>query len=108
MSLKAFLKFNQARDVDFTTGHKAFRTEVLRGLDLRSSEFEIETEVVAKLMAKGYRVSEVPINYRYREKGVAKINWRHGFRSLYVLLRIDRTGGLRLNVYKLLTSLGFD
>jgi len=73
---------------DVMTGHKAFRTEAIHALDLRSSEFEIEAEIVAKAIAKGYRVSEVPINYRCREKGIAKINWRHGFRSVYVLLWI--------------------
>jgi len=87
LSLVATLLY-QHKISDVMTGHKAFRTEVLRGLDLQSSEFEIETEIVAKVIAKGYRVSEVPIKYRYRKKGAAKINWRHGFRSLYVLLRI--------------------
>jgi len=86
LSCAASLLFSR-RITDVMTGHKAFRTEFLRGLDLRSSEFEIETEIVAKAIAKGYRVKEVPIKYRYREKGAAKINWRHGFRSLYVLLR---------------------
>jgi len=51
------------RITDVMTGYKAFRTEVLRGLDLRSAEFEIETEMVAKAIAKGYRVKEVPIKY---------------------------------------------
>jgi glycosyltransferase involved in cell wall biosynthesis len=81
------------RITDVMTGHKAFRTEVLRGLDLRSSEFEIETEMVAKAIAKGYRVKEVPIRYHYRKKGVAKISWRHGFRSLGVLLKIRLSSG---------------
>jgi len=92
LSLVATLLYHH-RISDVMTGHKGFRTEVLRGLDLRSSEFEIETEIVAKLIAKGYRVKEVPIKYRYRKKGVAKINWRHGLRSLYVLLRIGPLGG---------------
>jgi len=93
------------RITDVMTGHKAFKAEVLRGLDLRSSEFEIETELAAKAIAKGYRFKEVPIEYGYRQKGVTKINWRHGFRSLYVLLRIGLLSLFRSETFHRLSLL---
>jgi len=73
---------------DVMTGHKVFRKEVLGDISVRAKEFEVEPELVAKALLKRYRVIEVPIDYQYRMRGEAKIGWRHGFRSLYVLLRI--------------------
>jgi len=86
---------------DVMTGHKVFRKQVLEDISVSAKEFEVETELVAKALLKRYRVVEVPIDYKYRLRGKAKIGWRHGFRSLYVLLRI----GL-LSVFSSKTILG--
>lgn len=73
---------------DVMTGYKVFRKEVLESLELKSKEFEIETELVAKVLKKNYRIVEVPISYGYRKKGESKIGWKHGFISLQTLLKL--------------------
>ena len=85
LSLAASLLFRRCI-TDVMTGHKAFRMTVLEGLRLERRGFEFETEVVAKALKSGCRLLEVPIRYRYREKGKAKIRWIHGLTSLLTLL----------------------
>ena len=78
---------------DLETCYKMASTEILRGLDLRSSGFDIEAEVTAKLLRAGYRPFEVPIGYkaRSREQG-KKISWRDGFIALWTIAKIRLVG----------------
>ncbi len=74
---------------DMETGYKAFRTDVLRGLDLRQNDFSIEPEITAKICKQKLRVYQLPISYygRTYEEG-KKITWRDGFKAIWVLLRV--------------------
>jgi glycosyltransferase involved in cell wall biosynthesis len=73
---------------DMETGYKAFRTDVLRSLDLRQDDFSIEPEITAKVCKRKLRVYQLPISYygRTYDEG-KKITWRDGFRAVWVLLR---------------------
>jgi glycosyltransferase involved in cell wall biosynthesis len=74
---------------DMETGYKAFRTEVLRSLDLREDDFAIEPEITAKVCKRDLRVYELPISYFGRTYAEGKkITWRDGFRAMFVLLRV--------------------
>jgi glycosyltransferase involved in cell wall biosynthesis len=78
---------------DMETGYKAFRTEVLRSLDLRQDDFGIEPEITAKICKRKLRVYELPIAYygRTYEEG-KKITWRDGFKAVRVLLGVRLFG----------------
>ena len=71
---------------DMETSYKAFRSEVLRSLDLRQSDFAIEPEITAKVCLRNLRVYELPISYygRTYEEG-KNITWRDGFKAVWVL-----------------------
>jgi glycosyltransferase involved in cell wall biosynthesis len=74
---------------DMETGYKAFRTDVLRSLDLREDDFGIEPEMTAKVCKQGLRVYELPISYYGRTYAEGKkITWRDGFKAVFVLLRV--------------------
>lgn len=73
---------------DVMTGYKAVRRELLNDISLSSKDFSIETELIAKILSKNVRFMEVPISYRYRLTGKSKIYFRHGFRSLWTLLKL--------------------
>jgi glycosyltransferase involved in cell wall biosynthesis len=74
---------------DMETGYKAFRTDVLRSLDLREDDFAIEPEITAKVCKRGLRVYELPISYYGRTYAEGKkITWRDGFRAIAVLFRV--------------------
>ncbi|MES1247571.1 MAG: glycosyltransferase family 2 protein [Actinomycetota bacterium] len=73
---------------DMMTGHKAMSTELFRSLKLRERGFAIEAEITARLLRRGIRIYEVPIEYvaRGREEG-KKLTAVDGLRVLRTLLR---------------------
>jgi glycosyltransferase involved in cell wall biosynthesis len=74
---------------DMETGYKAFRTEVLRSLDLREDGFSIEPEITGRICRQKLRVYELPISYFGRTYAEGKkITWRDGFKALWVLVRV--------------------
>lgn len=74
---------------DMETGYKAFRTEVLRSLDLREDDFGIEPEIAGLVCKRNLRVYELPIAYYGRTYAEGKkITWRDGFKALRVLFRV--------------------
>jgi len=78
---------------DMETGYKAFRTEVLRSLDLREDDFGIEPEITAKVCKRKLRLYELPISYYGRSYAEGKkITWRDGFKAILVLLRVRLSG----------------
>ena len=78
---------------DMETGYKAFRTEVLRSLDLRQDDFAIEPEITAKVCKRKLRVYELPIAYYGRTYAEGKkITWRDGFKALRVLFGVRLFG----------------
>ena len=78
---------------DMETGYKAFRTEVLRSLDLRQDDFGIEPEITAKVCKQKLRVYELPISYYGRTYAEGKkITWRDGFKAIRVLLSVRLFG----------------
>ena len=48
------------------TMYKVFRRDCLHGLRLEANRFDFDFELVIKLIRKGYRPLEIPINYRSR------------------------------------------
>jgi glycosyltransferase involved in cell wall biosynthesis len=72
---------------DLMTCHKAMRTDLFRSLDLRASGFTIEPEIAARLVQRGERIFEVPVQYRARrsEEG-KKLTWVDGLRVVATLL----------------------
>ncbi len=74
---------------DMETGYKAFRTDVLRSLDLREDDFAIEPEITAKVCKRELRIYELPISYYGRTYAEGKkITWRDGFKAMFVLVRV--------------------
>jgi glycosyltransferase involved in cell wall biosynthesis len=72
---------------DMETGYKAFRSEVLRSLDLRQDDFGIEPEITAKVCLRKLRVYELPISYYGRTYAEGKnITWVDGFKAVWVLI----------------------
>jgi glycosyltransferase involved in cell wall biosynthesis len=73
---------------DMETCYKCFRREVIDGITLRSRAFEIEPELTAKILKRGYTIFEVPISYNGRafHEG-KKISWKDGFSAVRTLVR---------------------
>jgi glycosyltransferase involved in cell wall biosynthesis len=73
---------------DFGAGHKAFRAEVIKNLDLQANGFDFDAEATVKLFKQGYRVVEVPITYIPRTFSEGKkTSWKDGLRALYWIVK---------------------
>ena len=78
---------------DMETGYKAFRSDVLRELDLKQDDFGIEPDITAKVCKRKLRVYELPIAYYGRTYAEGKkITWRDGFKAIRVLLGVRLFG----------------
>ena len=81
-----------SRLTDMATAYKVFRSEVVKGLRLKSARFEIEPEVTAKLLLSGHGIVEVPIAYNPRSHAEGKkIGWVDAVQYVITLVtcRID-------------------
>jgi len=73
---------------DMETCYKCFRRDVIADMPLRSRRFEIEPELTAKILKRGYTIFEVPISYNGRafHEG-KKITWRDGITAMRTLIK---------------------
>jgi len=75
---------------DMETCYKAFRREVLDGVELKSRRFGIEPELTAKVARRRARIYEVPISYHGRTYAEGKkIGWRDGVAALWSIVRYN-------------------
>ena len=73
---------------DMECGHKAFRSEKLKAMQLRESGFGIEPEFAAQAARMGLRVYEVGVSYSGRTYAEGKkITWRDGIGALRSIFR---------------------
>lgn len=87
VSLITSILFSQ-RITDEPTCYKMFDASVLKSISLTSDRFGFCPEVTAKLLKKGYKIKEVPINYypRSKEEG-KKIRWQDGLEAVIILVK---------------------
>jgi len=68
---------------DALNGYKVFRRDIFTDFDYTSKAFEMEIEIIANTLRKGYRIVEVSSHERARAGGEAKsFVVRHGTRFL--------------------------
>lgn len=75
---------------------RLYRRSVLAEMNITSRNFEINVEIISKLLFSGRRVVEVPVPLHTRRYGTSKINLRKEIRNYLVLFfRIFRIKYLR-------------
>ena len=75
---------------DMETCYKAFRTEVIKSIDIKENRFGFEPEITAKISKMDVRIYEVGISYygRTYDEG-KKIGWKDGIRAIYCILKYN-------------------
>ena len=77
-----------AKITDMETGYKVFRKEVIDNIRLKAKRFDFEPEITAKMLKRGYKIKEVPIDFLARKFDEGKkITWRDGLKALYYLIK---------------------
>ena len=72
---------------DMETCYKAFRTEVIKNIDIKENRFGFEPEITAKIAKKNVKIYEVGINYFGRKYSEGKkITWKDGFSALRCII----------------------
>lgn len=73
---------------DMETGYKLFRSDVLKGIRIKSNNFDFEPEITAKLLKRKVRIFEVPILFNPRDYADGKkIGLKDAFEALWALLK---------------------
>jgi dolichol-phosphate mannosyltransferase len=73
---------------DLTGGFKCFRREVLEAINfetVRSRGYAFQVELTYRAVQAGYRVTEVPIVFRDRERGQSKMSWRIAAEAMWLV-----------------------
>ena len=76
-----------AKITDMETGYKVFKKEVIQNMNLKAKRFDFEPEITAKILKKGYKITEVPIDFMGRKFSEGKkITWKDGIKALFYLI----------------------
>ncbi|MDX1903000.1 MAG: glycosyltransferase family 2 protein [Thermonemataceae bacterium] len=81
--------FTNLNLTDMETCYKLFRSDIIKGIELKENRFGFEPEVTAKIARiPQIRIYEVGISYYGRTYAEGKkIGWRDGFRAIYCILK---------------------
>ena len=75
-----------AKITDMETCYKLLPAKIAKEIELKAKGFDMEPEITAKILKRGYKIKEIPISYnpRTKEEG-KKINWKDGLKAVLVL-----------------------
>lgn len=76
---------NGVKLADPLSGLRVVRSDVLKGWAIKSKGFDVEAEMNFRVEYQGYKIVEIPIEYRSR-MGEKKLKLRHGFGILKRIL----------------------
>ena len=81
--------FTNLNLTDMETCYKAFRREVIQGIQLKQKRFGFEPEITAKIARqKDLKIFEVGISYNGRKYDEGKkIGWKDGLQAIWCILR---------------------
>jgi hypothetical protein len=75
--------FTNLNLTDMETGYKAFKSSLIKSIQIEEERFGVEPEIVAKLARAGSRIYEVGVSYSGRTYAEGKkINWKDGVRAI--------------------------
>lgn len=68
--------------------YKAYTKRLLNTVHVNANDFDFDNELVCKLLKRGIKPVDVPIHYypRAYDEG-KKINWKHGFKILWTIIK---------------------
>ncbi len=61
------------RLTDVNAGFKAWKSDVIRDIDMQCNHFGYEPEIAIMAAKKGYTIIETPVNYKGRQRGISNV-----------------------------------
>lgn len=81
---------------DSQSGYRVMKSVVLRNMRLKSSEYEIESEMLVKTALQRFKIREVPISFEQRTYGTSRLDpMVDGFKILLSIVLAYIKGGRR-------------
>jgi glycosyltransferase involved in cell wall biosynthesis len=72
--------------------YKAITKKLASSVEVKTNDFDFDNELICKILKQGIKTVDVPITYHYRGYAEGKkINWRHGFKILWTIIRLRFT-----------------
>tara|TARA_B110000211_G_C14069009_1_gene549061 strand:- start:1167 stop:1856 length:690 start_codon:yes stop_codon:yes gene_type:complete len=79
--------FTNLNLTDMECCYKAFKSSIIKDINLKENRFGFEPEVTAKISKKDIRIYEVGIKYFGRKYSEGKkITWKDGFQAIYCIV----------------------
>lgn len=73
---------------DMETCYKAFKSDIIKNISIKSNRFDFEPEITAKILKNKCVINEIPISYNGRNYSEGKkIGWKDGFSAIKSLVR---------------------
>jgi glycosyltransferase involved in cell wall biosynthesis len=66
--------FTRTKVTDSQSGYRVMKSKILENLQLKSGEYEIESEMLVKTARRGFRIKEVPISFEQRTYGRSRLD----------------------------------
>ncbi len=86
---KLFCALYDSNITDVATCYKLLRTDVARSLSLRTSGFDLDFEIAARLRKQNHSITELAVGYTPRDGAHGKkIRWRDGLAAMRTLLEV--------------------
>ena len=82
--------FSNLNLTDMEVCYKAFRSKIIKNIDLKENRFGFEPEVTAKIAKKDIKIYEIGIKYfgrKYTEG--KKITWKDGFSAIRCIIKYN-------------------
>ena len=82
--------FTNLNLTDMEVGYKAFKSDVIKQINLQEDRFGFEPEITAKIAKKNLRIYEIGISYLGRKYiDGKKITWKDGFSAIRCILKYN-------------------
>ncbi|MFC1790565.1 glycosyltransferase family 2 protein [Patescibacteria group bacterium] len=77
---------------DMETCYKLFKRELIQSLDWQAKRFDFEPEITVRILKKGIKIREIPIDYVARKKSEGKkISFRDGLEAAALLFDLKKS-----------------
>ena len=73
---------------DMETCYKLIPSSLAKQLNIKANKFDMEPEITAKILKRGYKIIEIPISYKGRAFSEGKkISWKDAFSAIWTLIK---------------------